>query len=56
MNDRVIQTRDGRIYRCAGCRYHNLERGLCSFCMMKILDDMERPKNEEDEKGASDEQ
>jgi len=45
MNNRIIRTADGRIYRCADCPYRNRDTGFCGFCMAKIIDEMNEKKN-----------
>lgn len=40
MNNRIIRTRDGRVYYCAECPYRNLLTGFCGFCMRKIIDEV----------------
>jgi hypothetical protein len=44
MNNRIIRTADGRIYRCAGCPYENRVTGFCGFCMRKILGERKMKK------------
>jgi len=51
MNNRIIKTKDGRIYYCATCPYRNRETGFCGFCMQKIIDEMNDKKNEKGESG-----
>jgi hypothetical protein len=45
MSNRIIKTKDGRVYHCADCPYRNRETGFCGFCMQKILDEMKDKKN-----------
>jgi hypothetical protein len=40
MNNRIIRTKDGRVYRCVNCPYRNRLTGFCGFCMKKILDEL----------------
>jgi hypothetical protein len=40
MNNRIIRTKDGRVYHCAVCPYRNRLTGFCGFCMRKILDEL----------------
>lgn len=50
MNNRIIRTKDGRIYRCKDCPYRNRLTGFCGFCMRKILDEVkDREKRKERE-------
>jgi hypothetical protein len=49
MNNRIIHTKDGHIYRCADCPYRNRETGFCGFCMKKILDEMKDMKKGKEE-------
>ena len=49
MNNRIIRTKDGRVYYCADCPYCNRETGFCGFCMLKILDDMKALKEKKKE-------
>lgn len=44
MNNRVIRTKDGRVYYCAMCPYRDTLTGFCGFCMQKILDDARKKK------------
>jgi hypothetical protein len=46
MDNRIIRTKDGRVYRCKDCPYRNRETGFCGFCMRKILDEMKKNKEE----------
>lgn len=50
MNNRVIRTRDGRVYYCAECPYRDTLTGFCGFCMRKILDEAKK----KDEKESAD--
>jgi len=51
MNNRIIRTKDARVYYCATCPYRNRETGFCGFCMLKILDDMKNKKTRKEESG-----
>jgi hypothetical protein len=51
MNNRIIRTKDGRVYYCKICPYRNRLTGFCGFCMKKILDEMKDRKREKEKCG-----
>jgi len=48
MNNRIIRTKDGRVYYCAECPYRDTLTGFCGFCMRKILDEANKKQKEDD--------
>lgn len=46
MNNRIVRIEDGRVYYCATCPYRDTLTGFCGFCMLKILDDAKKMREE----------
>jgi Zn-finger protein len=51
MNNRIVRTKDGRVYHCEDCPYRNRLSEYCGFCMRKILDETKDEKVKKEDSG-----